>query len=132
MAGIDGIDALAALMRRQFAALQRQGARGTERAGARSPADRPAGARRTRREDLAEVVARRVHGIDPADPDAARKAFRLFLESVLLAEFGEDMINDPAFYRLVDEVHQRMQSDASLVPMMDKAGALMLSLPASR
>lgn len=132
MTGIEGIDALATLMRRQFAALQRQGARGTERTS-EGPSERAAGAApRTRREDLAQVVARRVHGIDPADPDAARKAFRVFLESVLLAEFGEDMINDPAFYRLVDEVHLRMQLDAALAPMMDEAGALMLSLHVAR
>jgi hypothetical protein len=43
------------------------------------------------------LIAERVRALDPADPDRGRKAFRIFLESVLLAELGEELINDHGF-----------------------------------
>jgi hypothetical protein len=75
------------------------------------------------------VIARRVQAIDPGDPDRRRKAFRVFLESVLLAELGEALINDPGFYQLVDQVQSRMQTDADLARAMDEAADLLLARP---
>ena len=42
------------------------------------------------------------------DPQRQRKAFRIFLESVLLEEFGRDRLGDPGFDRLVDQVLQQL------------------------
>ena len=128
----DGIDALAGMIRRQVQALRGTAAAGrtapsggAAKASPRAPARRGADAKAPAR-DLAAVIARRVQAIDATDPDAGRRAFRLFLESVLLLELGEDLINDPAFYQLVDDVEGQMRADAELAPLMERAGDLLL------
>jgi hypothetical protein len=82
------------------------------------------------REDLAQAIARRVSVIEPADPDRRRKVFRVFLESMLLEEWGAQLINDPAFYQLVETVHSQMAADARLQSLMDQAADRLLPPPA--
>ena len=79
-------------------------------------------------ETLEQVVARRLQAIDAADPERRDKAFTVFLESVLLAELGEHLLNDPAFYQLVDRVRAQMQADGSLREAMDRAGDWLLTI----
>lgn len=59
---------------------------------------------------LDALIRLRVKSIRPDDPNRGRKAFRIFLESILLAHFGEHLINDPKFYQLVDDVHNAMEA----------------------
>jgi hypothetical protein len=100
---IDPAHQLAALIRVQVAALRkRQG-------GARSVAAAPAS-----QEDLPAVVAQRIRAIPQDDPNRERKAFRLFLETVLLSELGESLVNDPSFTVMVDHVQKQMESDPNL------------------
>lgn len=121
--GADGVEALASVIRKQVEALSRPVAGAPTVRGASTA---PRTKKRQKGEDLAGVVARRVRALDPADPDASDKAFHLFLESVLLAEFGEHLINDPAFHLLVDSVQLQMAQDPALVAMMSKAAAALL------
>lgn len=79
-------------------------------------------------QSLFEMTAKRIRTIDASDPNGKRKAFKFFLESALLAEFGDDMINDPAFYQLVGQVQKTMESDVNLASQMDEAGKLLLQL----
>lgn len=51
---------------------------------------------------------------------------RVFLESVLLAELGESLINDDGFYQLVEQVQQQMAADSGLAEIMDQAADLLL------
>jgi hypothetical protein len=67
------------------------------------------------------LIAERVQALDAADPDRGRKAFRIFLESVLLAELGEELINDPGFYQLVDQVQRTMEDSPRISAAMTKA-----------
>jgi hypothetical protein len=67
------------------------------------------------------LIADRVKALDPADPDRGRKAFRIFLESVLLAELGEELINDPGFYQMVDQVQRTMEDSPRISAAMAKA-----------
>ena len=137
MTQIDASASLAAAIRRQVSSLARPvqtagvaSQRG--RAAARRPSDAQASGAPA---DLAALVARRVRAIDPDDPGRRRQAFRVFLESVLLAEFGEaQLINDPGFYRLVDDVQLQMEADADLAVAIDHAAVWLLdgSPPASR
>ena len=106
---IDPASQLAALIRVQVAALrQRQGGARAPAAPARDaqPADAP--------DDLAGVVAQRIRAIPAGDPQRERKAFRLFLETVLLSELGESLVNDPSFAVMVDHVQAQMESDPKL------------------
>ena len=63
--------------------------------------------------DIAALIGQRIKAIDRDDPNRGRKTFRVFLESILLSEFGEDLINDPQFYRIVDDVQHQMETDPS-------------------
>lgn len=63
---------------------------------------------------LGQMIARRVSAIDRSDPDRHGKAFRAFLEAVLLSEFGTGHVNDPAFQALVDRVHDQIRGDQAL------------------
>jgi hypothetical protein len=80
-------------------------------------------------DDMASLVLRRIRFIEPADPDRRRKAFRIFIESVLLFEIGPDLVNDPAFHTIVDEVESRMRSEPSLRRDIDNAADMLLSTP---
>jgi hypothetical protein len=93
-----------------------------------TPAKPGATPRRTRpAEDLATALARRITAIDKADPDRRRKAFRVFLESVMLDEWGAELINDPSFHQLVDKVQAQMESRADLRALMQEASARLLA-----
>jgi hypothetical protein len=89
------------------------------------PAAPKSGARRT--EDLASAIARRITAIDKTDPDRRRKAFRVFLESVMLDEWGQQLINDPGFQQLVDNVQSQMETRADLRELMQEAASRLLA-----
>jgi hypothetical protein len=63
---------------------------------------------------LRQTAERRIKSIDPNDPRHLEKATHLFVESVLLAEFGEQLINNPEFRDLIFSVQSAMLADAEL------------------
>ena len=76
--------------------------------GGRAPAR---GSARYAQENLARLIAVRVQQIGRDDPQRGRKAFRVFLEAVLLSHFGEALVNDPRFFQLVDDVQVALEAD---------------------
>jgi hypothetical protein len=73
------------------------------------------------------MVALRVRALSPDDPQRQRKAFRIFLQSVLVQTFGSDRLDARGFDQLVDKVLERMDSDAELHAALREAGALLLA-----
>lgn len=125
MTQIDGASRLAALIRTQVATLGKTAGR-AEAGGAKNEAVSGGARKRTANDgDLASVIARRVSAIDPNDPDRPRKAFRVFLESVLLAEFGEALMNDARFFQLVDDVQKQMESEPEIAEAIKEASRLL-------
>jgi hypothetical protein len=61
--------------------------------------------------DVQKKIQLRIRALDADDERRHSKAVRIFLEGVLRREFGDAMINDPAFYALVDDVQLAMESD---------------------
>jgi len=61
--------------------------------------------------DVVALIGQRIRAIDRDDPNRGRKTFRVFLESILLSELGEDLIVDAQFYRVVDDVQRQMETD---------------------
>ena len=127
MTQIDSRDRLAAVIRRQVASLAKpaggaQAARPSTSAAPEAQRREPSGGSA----DVAALVSRRIRAIDRDDPSRYRKAFRVFLESVLLAELGENLINDASFHQLVDEVHTEMSSDRELADAVHSAAEMML------
>lgn len=97
---------------------------------ARKPALRTAAPARLATSRSGGLIAERVRALDPHDPDRGRKAFRIFLECVLLAELGEELINDHTFYDMVDQVQRTMESSPQIAAAMAKAVSRLLE-PAS-
>ena len=83
---------------------------------------------------LDQLISQRMAAIPPDDPDRRRKAFRLFLESVLLNELGENLLNDPGFSQLIDTVQLQMESMPETAATIQEATRLLLdgARPASR
>lgn len=115
------------------AAIQAQLAAGVavKQSTPRAPARRPAAAasHAYSPHNLESLIGQRVKSIERDDPDKGRKAFRIFLESILLSHFGEQLINDPKFYQLVDEVQVAMEADADIRRLIDGAIAHLLAAP---
>ncbi|AMO22171.1 hypothetical protein GCM10027034_24740 [Ramlibacter solisilvae] len=130
MTSVDPANQLAALIRVQVASLrQRQASRTT--AGGRQPTSLPVdGAGQGA--DLASIVAQRIKAISEDDPQRERKAFRLFLETVLLSELGPEIVNDPSFAVMVDHVQQQMESDPDLAQASLEAARVLLKSAESR
>jgi hypothetical protein len=82
--------------------------------------------RKADQQSLEQLILERVLAVDPAAPDGRRKAFRLFLESVLAQELGPDLLTDAAYNQVVEKVHQTMDKNETLSSAMDKAGEFLL------
>jgi hypothetical protein len=105
-----------------FAALRQQLAENIERlrksgrvavrAGSPSPA--PAQA-----PSLHAAVAARVAGIDRRSAQGRERATRALVEVALLAEFGEELLSDPAFGAMLDEISSNLREDADIRVELD-------------
>jgi hypothetical protein len=96
-------------------------------AGRRAPARAGGGSRYTDR-NLAALLEARVQQIRRDDPQRGRKAFRVFLEAVLLTHLGEALMNDPRFYQVLDDVQHALESDASSAALVKQAVDQLLSM----
>ena len=124
MTAVDPANQLAALIRVQVASLRRrqEAARPAGKGGAPAQAA-PQG---EAVQDLASVVAQRIRSLGRDDPQRERKAFRIFLETVLVSELGQQLVNDPSFGVMVDHVQAQMESDAALSQAAREAAQLLL------
>jgi hypothetical protein len=78
-------------------------------------------------ENLGALIELRVRQIGRDDPQRGRKAFRVFLEAVLVSHFGTNLINDPAFHQMVEDVQHAMEANAECGRMIDSAMAQLLA-----
>jgi hypothetical protein len=78
-------------------------------------------------ENLETVIGQRVRAINRDDPKLGRKAFHIFLEAILFSHFGEQLINDPKFHQIIDDVQDTMEADTELRPLIDAAIEHLLS-----
>lgn len=75
------------------------------------------------------MLAARVAALDPADPRRRERAFMLFLESLLQAEFGEALHADPALPELAERVAAQLRADARLSPLVEEVTDRLLAGP---
>jgi hypothetical protein len=78
-------------------------------------------------ENLESLIGLRIKSIDRDDPNSGRKAFRVFLEAILLSHFGENLINDAKFYQLVDDVQLSMEGDPDIRKLIQTAADHLMS-----
>lgn len=76
--------------------------------------------------EMLSVLAQRIRGLDPTDPERGTKAVRLFLEGELVKEFGDALLNDASFPELVDAVQKQMRDDREMAAAVDTLGAWLL------
>jgi hypothetical protein len=88
---------------------------------------RPGEGRRYADRSLSSLIETRIRQIGQDDPQRGRKAFRVFLELVLLTQLGEELMNDPKFYQLLDDVQGALESDASAAALVKQAMEHLLS-----
>lgn len=118
MTTIDPGTQLAGALQAQLAAV-RERARSTQARGTAGSAEAGKAA--------SAAMAQRLQAIAREDPDRRRKAVRLYLESELAREFGQDLLNDPLFPQLLDAVQDQMQADAPTAAAADALGDLLLA-----
>lgn len=134
MSTIVGVDQLVAAIQAQLAARVRTPApaAGAQVRGAAPQAKpRPGKAGRYDQQNLAGLIALRIRHIAPDDPQRGRKAFRVFLEAVLLSHLGEALVGDPAFFQLVDDVQAALEADTACAAMVDSAIDQLLAPPST-
>lgn len=79
------------------------------------------------REGLAGLIELRVAQIAPDDTQRGRKAFRVFLEAVLLSHFGAGLANDPRFYHMLDDIQGTLEADPACAALVADAVAHLLA-----
>lgn len=97
------------------------GAGGAAKRGAVPAAAGLRAGERYARENLGSLIELRVRQIGRDDPNRGRKAFRVFLEAVLLSHFGEGMVGDPRFFQMVDDVQLAMEADPGCRDLVTRA-----------
>lgn len=114
---------LVKIIRSQLATRAAPGGAGT--AAVKKPVSSFKGERRTAEpyaeKNLGALIELRVAQIGREDPQRGRKAFRVFLEAVLLSQLGEGLIKDPRFFQLVDDVQLAMEADEACGALVARA-----------
>lgn len=120
MNGIASVGQLVAVIQSRFRERAQAPAAGAARRAARAAP-----------RSLGDQVELQVARIDPGDPQRGRKAFRVFLESVLLQELGGHLNLDPGFHQMVDDVQRVLEQDPRCAPLVrDAISHLLAAKPA--
>lgn len=121
---ISNLHQLAGLIRSELAAARKGApvARNRVRAG-----DAPvrAGARYTSAA-LPGLISARVARLEAGDPQRRRKATRIFIEAVLLAEFGEHLVAEAGFHDLIEQIQTAIEQQADGRALLEEAGRQLL------
>jgi hypothetical protein len=121
MSSIDSIQQIVATIRAEMTARITPGERQARATQLRETTSKKAIAPSAQRQPIGTLIRQRVKALDPDDPGRGRKTFRIFLESVLLTELGDDLINDPAFLQMVEDVQLAMEKDPQIAASIKKA-----------
>lgn len=65
-------------------------------------------------------IVKEVKAIDSQDSKKNQKTMGIFVENILLWQFGEDLINDPNFINLVDDVGSALLKESSIIDQLNK------------
>lgn len=112
------IQQITAVIRSQISA-QATSAKGTRQpiAGGRTELQKGPSTALSKR-GLNALITRRIAALNPDDQQRGRKAFRIFLESVLISELGDELINDAGFYDMISEIQIRMEDVPEIAALM--------------
>ena len=105
-------------------ALRRQLAENIERlrkSGKLAAGSRAAGAGQAaaQAEGLESILKRRISAIDRKSPEGRSQATRVFIESVLTAEFGDALLTDPGLGELLGDISASLREDPEIRAQLD-------------
>jgi hypothetical protein len=120
MSSISQIDQILRAIRAQTVALPKP-------RGETVRADRADRSGLSKQPDIPAFVASRVQAIARDDPQRRRRAFRAFLEGVLLSMFGAKIFEERAFQEVLDKTQAAMEGDSQLSAAVDQTGDLLLA-----
>lgn len=72
---------------------------------------------RTEGRNIQELRARieaRMHALEAGTPDRNRRARRIFFESVITWEFGDELLLDSQFLRMIDDIEKTVEADPEI------------------
>ena len=70
-------------------------------------------------DDIANLIALKIHSIPSDTPQRREKVFRIFLESAIAAELGFTLMSDPKFLTMIEDIQLQMYQDEELKPLID-------------
>lgn len=116
---VSNLSQLIETLRRQMSShLERPAAQATQRSKstANTPSQRSG---RAAFSELQPTLAQRIKALDPDDKRRRQKATRIFLETVLVNEFGDAFLADPKFGEIVEQIQSTMEADEQIRGQLD-------------
>lgn len=107
---INPLDRLTSILRKRVA--ENAGLKGKVASGQTDNAQQAAAQRNVSPEALRKRIEISVEALDPKDPERNRKATRIFVENVLVWQFGDGLLNDSRFVALVEEVQDALEQES--------------------
>lgn len=116
---IKPLSGLTELLRKQIAeeVAAKGGTRNTQKS---AEAQQHQPAQRSSANALKHKIAEAVDLIDTDDPRRKHKVIRTFVENTLSWKFGSELVNDPGFSTLVDDVSEALENEAELIEQLVK------------
>jgi hypothetical protein len=109
---IDGVSRALQLMRLRLADEKRSSSRGSTSTAAPGAQER--------KEDVRGAIATRLGACDRDDPAYLERATEVFVEAVLLDEFGEGMSNDVQFRQVILGVAREMRAQPETARQLEQ------------
>lgn len=61
--------------------------------------------------EIKKIISKKLKALDIKSENYTRQANRVFLESILLWEFGENIINAPEFHQMLEKINDTISSN---------------------
>lgn len=117
MSRIDSLSQVMETLRRQLAESAKKLDRGTKAPAKSDASSTPEAVPRVSAQDLQKRVRERLQALGDG-AGYRQKATRVFLESILTSEFGDDLVHDMRFAEMLNEIDKALQADPELKSRM--------------
>jgi hypothetical protein len=114
MTRVDGIHHIVSLIQAEAARRTTEPAKGRE-------GKRNENAVKGHEGEIADRLRLQLAAVERDAPDRRRRILRALVESALIARFGETMLLDPAFFRMLDDVQLQMEGSPEISRLVDDA-----------
>lgn len=118
---LNSLENIAELIRRRASASNKLGGEYTDKLG--KARQKHALTKQHTAESVKLKIVKAIKAIDINDVRRNQKSMSIFVESVLLWQFGDELINDPNFINLVDEVGSALLKESSILNQLNKLAA---------